>query len=136
MSDVFRILYIDDSLTHLLAAKMKLESPEVQVAVASSIAPAREQLEGCDLVIIDFHMAEMNGQAVLRELRTRLQAGHRPLFYLYTSDRDIAATYADHGFDGAFTQKGSLAELARQVQNVARLVRMRRAVRQSRTGPR
>jgi hypothetical protein len=49
---------------------------------------------------------------------------HEPLFYLYTSDRAVAATYAELGFDGAFP-KGDEAVLVQQVRAVFRLSQIR-----------
>jgi hypothetical protein len=61
-------------------------------------------------------------QQALRAAAAHLE--HEPLFYLYTSDRAVAATYVELGFDGAFP-KGDEAVLAQQVRAVFRLTQIR-----------
>ena len=48
------------------------------------------------------------------------------LFYLYTSDADVAPRYADHGFDGSFLKKGDERALVPQVDAVFRTIKMRK----------
>ena len=132
MEDTFKILYVDDSLTQLVAAKRKLEEAGFEVGTASNLAAAKQLLHGCELVILDFFMATLDGAAVLTQLKARLREGHQPMFYLYTSDRATALDYARYKFDGVFARKGEPEELVRQVQNIGKLVRMRRTVQQTR----
>jgi two-component system, sensor histidine kinase and response regulator len=134
MPERFRVLYIDDSITQLAAVRLRLQGAGIEVATASTLANATLELHSCDLVIIDFHMPEWNGAEALARLKTRLQETPHPLFYLYTADHAVAAEFHHYGFDGAFTRKGSLDELLRQVQNLMKVVRMRRAIADSRSG--
>ena len=67
----------------------------------------------------------MNGGEVVSELRKAAPRDGSCLFYLYTSDREEAARYAQHGFDGAFLRKGEEEALVPQVDAVFRTVRMR-----------
>jgi len=126
-TDPLRLLYIDDSMSQLFAVKTKLQSKAVEVAIASDLATAERMVEGRDLVIVDYHLPGSDGAAIVARLK-RQRGGEKALFYLYTTDRNVAADYSRYGFDGAFTQKGSLDELVRQVGNVAKLIRMRRAL--------
>jgi response regulator RpfG family c-di-GMP phosphodiesterase len=126
-TDPLRLLYIDDSMSQLFAVKSKLQSKDVEVAIASDLFTAERLVEGRDLIIVDYHLSNSDGAAIVAQLK-RQRGGEKPLFYLYTADRNVAADYSRYGFDGAFTQKGSLDELARQVGNVAKLIRMRRAL--------
>jgi CheY-like chemotaxis protein len=130
VSDEVRVLCIDPSITHLLAVKGRLQSLGFSVTIASDLRMAEGHVEGTDLVICDFRMPGIEGADLVGRLK-RQSGGERPLFYLYTADRNISADYARHGFDGAFTQKGSLDELARQAGNVAKLIRMKRTVQSS-----
>jgi DNA-binding NarL/FixJ family response regulator len=78
-----------------------------------------------DLAIIDFHMPGVDGAEMLISLRE----GHPQnpcLYYLYTSDRDVATRYERLGFDGAFLRKGEEAALVSQVDAVFRTIRMRK----------
>jgi CheY-like chemotaxis protein len=130
VSDELRVLCIDESIVHLLAVKARLQSLGFVVTIASDLRMAEGHIEGMDLVIVDFHMPGTQGADLVARLKKQ-PGGDKPLFYLYTSDRNIAADYSHHGFDGAFTQKGSLDELARQAGNVAKLIRMKRTVQSS-----
>jgi len=67
-------------------------------------------------------------------LRRAQPVGGVCLFYLYTSDRDEAARYQSHGFDGAFLKKGDEAALVPQVEAVFRTVQMRRLTERIRKG--
>jgi CheY-like chemotaxis protein len=125
--DTLRLLYIDDSMSQLFAVKTKLQSDAVEVAIASDLIAAERMVEGRDLIIVDYYLPGSDGTGIVARLKSQ-RGGEKPLFYLYTSDRNVAADYSRHGFDGAFTQKGSLDELARQVGNVGKLIRMRRAL--------
>jgi hypothetical protein len=70
-------------------------------------------------------MPGINGLAVQQAMRAAAaHLDHEPLFYLYTSDRAVSATYAELGFDGAFP-KGDEAVLAQQVRAVFRLKQIR-----------
>jgi DNA-binding NarL/FixJ family response regulator len=119
------ILVIDDSEVLLSRIKKALvDDGHVVTTTTQTVGNARH-LATCDLVIIDYHMPGINGLAVQQAMRAA--AAHldqEPLFYLYTSDRAVAATYAELGFDGAFP-KGDEAVLVQQVRAVFRLSQIR-----------
>jgi CheY-like chemotaxis protein len=120
-----RIVVIDDSWTILEQIRQTLNSCGYEVRTTTGPEVAAKLVKTADLTIIDFHMPGMNGREVVAELRKAVPRDGGSLFYLYTSDRDEAARYADHGFDGAFLRKGEEAALVPQVDAVFRTVRMR-----------
>jgi two-component system OmpR family response regulator len=119
------ILVIDDSEVLLSRIKKALvDDGHVVTTTTQTVGNARH-LATCDLVIIDYHMPGINGLAVQQAMRAAAaHLDHEPLFYLYTSDRAVSATYAELGFDGAFP-KGDEAVLAQQVRAVFRLSQIR-----------
>ncbi len=120
-----RIVVIDDSWTILEQIKQTLNACGYDVRTTTGADVAARLVRTADLAIVDFHMPGMNGTEVLAELRKAAPREGCCLFYLYTSDRDEAARYAEHGFDGAFLRKGEEAALVPQVDAVFRTVRMR-----------
>jgi DNA-binding NarL/FixJ family response regulator len=119
------ILVIDDSEVLLSRIKKALvDDGHIVTTTTQTVGNARH-LATCDLVIIDYHMPGINGLAVQQAMRAAAaHLDHEPLFYLYTSDRAVAATYVELGFDGAFP-KGDEAVLAQQVRAVFRLSQIR-----------
>jgi DNA-binding NarL/FixJ family response regulator len=119
------ILVIDDSEVLLSRIKKALVDDGHMVTTTTQTVGNARHLATCDLVIIDYHMPGINGLAVQQAMRAAAaHLDHEPLFYLYTSDRAVAATYAELGFDGAFP-KGDEAVLAQQVRAVFRLNQIR-----------
>jgi CheY-like chemotaxis protein len=121
-----RILYVDDSSAQLFQARDALQQAGHQVSVTSDIPSAQKLVADKDMVILDWHMPEMNGGLALRALKRSAGADPRTVYYMYTIDVAVAADYGALGFDGAFTGKGSLASLVAQVDKVARLIKLRR----------
>ncbi len=95
---------------------------------------AERLVKSSDLAIIDFHMPGLNGTELVGILRRAAESVSSCLFYLYTSDRDEASRYTEHGFDGAFLKKGDEAALVPQVEAVFRTVRLRRLTDRIRKG--
>ncbi len=129
-----RIVVVDDSWTILEQIRACLAERGYDVRTTTSPDVAVRLLRGADLTIIDFHMPGLNGTEMVSMLRNAQPADGTCLFYLYTSDRDEAARYATHGFDGAFLKKGDEAALLPQVEAVFRTVSMRRLTERIRKG--
>jgi two-component system OmpR family response regulator len=128
MTSQGRILIIDDSEVVLSQLKQQLTSAGYEVVTTSQTVGTGRFLRGTDIVILDFHMPGMDGSHVLESLRAACRdMDTKPSFYLYTTDRNVAASYRALGFDGAFTEKGDAAALLRQLQAAYRLVKLRRA---------
>ncbi|XXY46227.1 response regulator [Sorangium sp. So ce269] len=117
-----RILVVDDSEIVLMRIRVELSSAGYDVVTTTQLVGTARHLRGCDLVIVDFFMPGLDGGAVLRSLKAALPAGERPpLFYLYTTDAEAGARYAELGFDGVFGRKGDLLALTPQVQAALRI---------------
>lgn len=129
-----RIVVVDDSWTILEQIRACLAQRGYDVRTTTSPDVAVRLLRGADLTIIDFHMPGLNGTELVQMLRRAQPTDAACLFYLYTSDRDEAARYLSHGFDGAFLKKGDEAALVPQVEAVFRTVRMRRLTDRIRKG--
>jgi CheY-like chemotaxis protein len=121
-----RILVIDDSEVMLARIKRALAAEGYTVTTTSQAVGNARHIPTSDLVIIDFHMPGIDGGTVITSLRSAAAAMARPcLFYLYTSDPKVTASYAKLGFDGCFTEKGDEQALVRQVRAVFRMLQMR-----------
>ncbi len=129
-----RIVVVDDSWTILEQIRACLAERGYDVRTTTSPDVAVRLLRGADLTIVDFHMPGLNGTELVGMLRDAQPADNTCLFYLYTSDRDEAARYRAHGFDGAFLKKGDEAALVPQVEAVFRTVSMRRLTERIRKG--
>jgi serine/threonine-protein kinase len=123
-----KILVIDDSETVLdrLGAALRTAGYDV-VTTARTVGTARH-IAGCDLAILDYHMPGIDGAEVLASLRAAAAASasaRECLFFLYTSDPEIAQRHKELGFDGVFTRKGDDEALARQVRAVLQTLDVR-----------
>jgi two-component system OmpR family response regulator len=117
-----RILVIDDSEIVLMRIRVELSSAGYDVVTTTQLVGMARHLRGCELVVIDFYMPNLDGGTVVTSLKAAMPAGERPpLFYLYTADRAASERYAELGFDGAFGRKGDLLALTPQVQAALRI---------------
>ncbi|MEA2434001.1 MAG: two-component system, OmpR family, phosphate regulon sensor histidine kinase PhoR [Actinomycetota bacterium] len=66
-----RVLVVDDNEDHRLLIGRRLEEEGVEVKTASSGGDALEQLEGVDLVLLDYLLPDMSGLDTLRAIRER-----------------------------------------------------------------
>jgi CheY-like chemotaxis protein len=121
------VLYLDDSRAALDAVRSALTAHGYDVITARSVLEAHGHVAKCDVVVIDFHMPDMNGAEALQTL-TAACGQPPPLFYLYTIESAVASSYKDLGFNGAFTGKGNTDALVTQLGTAARIMRMRRFV--------
>jgi serine/threonine-protein kinase len=120
------VLIIDDSPVILENARRLLEAEGYRVTTTTQTVGAARHLVDADLALIDFHMPGFNGGAVIQSLRGASTASGRTcLFYLFTSDQEIAKDYAGMGFDGSLTGKGDDGALLRGVRAAFRVLQMR-----------
>ena len=120
------VLIIDDSAVILDNARRVLEADGYRVTTTSQTVGAAKHLVDCDLALIDFHMPGFNGGAVIESLRGASTArGKTCLFYLFTSDQEVAKDYARMGFDCSLTGKGDDSALLRGVRAAFRVLQMR-----------
>ncbi|HVY49393.1 MAG TPA: response regulator [Minicystis sp.] len=127
-----RILVIDDSWVVLDTVRSQLAAQGYDVRVTSEYAVAERQIKQTDLCIIDFHMPGLDGKAMTRALRAAAGDEDGCVFYLYTSDPDVARQHAALGFDGSFLKKGDAAVLVNQVSAVFRTIKMKKLAREMR----
>ena len=129
-----RILCLDDSEAELEAMALPLREAGHTVFGARNVEQARPYLRNIDLVIVDFHMPQLNGAEALQLLKESASRDRAPLFYLYTADKDVAISFKTHGFDGAFSSKGQGEVLVSQVETALRRLNLKRFMAQ-RTAP-
>ncbi len=122
-----QVLLFDDSKLVLDEIALALMSRGYQVTTALTISEACAKVLNADIVVIDYHMPEMHGAHALTMLRPIAQrAGRLTLFYLYTADRELALKFKTLGFDGAFTEKGTVSALPDQLAAATRMLSLRR----------
>lgn len=121
-----KILVVDDSTTVLDRIRVALSAHGYAVHVTTDPAEAAYQVPSSDLVIVDFHMPEVDGGQLLPSLRRSVTSNQICLFYLYTSDVEVARKYQRLGFDGGLLRKGDTQALLPQVEAVFRTIRMRK----------
>ncbi len=121
-----RIVYLDDSEALLSEASRVLTAAGHKVQTALRLSEAVGLIGQSDLVIIDFHMPEVDGAEALLRLRRQVDPSTIVLFYLYTSDRQVALSYKQYRFDGAFTAKGDFDVLVSQVEAAGRMLKLKR----------
>lgn len=121
-----KVVVIDDSWIILEQIRLCLSARGYDVRTTTSADMAARLVRTADLAIVDFHMPGLNGTELVQMLRDGQPADAHCAFYLYTTDRDEAARYREHGFDGAFLKKGDEAALVPQVEAVFRTVKMRK----------
>jgi DNA-binding NarL/FixJ family response regulator len=127
------IVVVDDSYLILDRIRDQLGAEGYRVRTTTGPSAAAKLVEHADLAIIDYHMPGVDGA----ELLTLLRQSHPQsacLYYLYTSDREVAARYERLGFDGAFLRKGEESALVAQVGAVFRTIRMRKLAQKLREG--
>jgi DNA-binding NarL/FixJ family response regulator len=125
MRDAGEIVVVDDSYLILDRIRERLSAEGYRVRTTTGQSAALKLVEFADLAIIDFHMPGIDGAEMLAQLKASHPNGPC-LYYLYTSDREVATRYQQLGFDGAFLRKGEEAALVAQVGAVFRTIRMRK----------
>jgi DNA-binding NarL/FixJ family response regulator len=130
--DTGEIVVVDDSYLILDRIRERLSAEGYNVRTTTGQMSAVKLVPHADLAIIDFHMPGVDGAEMLVSLRKSLPDASC-LYYLYTSDRQVATRYAELGFDGAFLRKGEEAALVPQVGAVFRTIRMRKLAQKLRS---
>lgn len=121
-----RILIIDDSEAVLARLASRLREAGFDVVTTTQTVGTARHLRSCDMVVIDYHMPGIDGAEVLDSLKSAASSAEsQPLFYLYTSDRELVNKYRELGFDGTFTDKGNDDAFVTQVNAAFRLRRLR-----------
>jgi DNA-binding response OmpR family regulator len=119
------VLILDDSFTLLKRAQERLQADGLTVRTTTRTDLTREELDGVDVVLIDFHMPGSTGKDVITRVRALAkESGFAPIFLLHTTDDRMAAASKEMGFDGAVTQKGNFDMLAKQVGGALRLKKL------------
>ncbi len=121
-----KILLIDDSATELEFARRALNEAGYELMTRTSVDGTAELLSQVEIVLIDYHMPGADGGEVLRELKAALGDADGPLFYLYTSDKDVGTDYKELGFDGRIILKGNAEALVKQIEAIKRMTSLRK----------
>lgn len=123
-----KILLIDDSATELEFARRTLGEAGYELLTRTSVDGVAELLSAVEIVLIDYHMPGADGGEVLRELRGAQGkgSGDGPLYYLYTSDKDVGTDYKELGFDGRIILKGNAEALVKQIEAIKRMTSLRK----------
>lgn len=121
-----KVLVIDDSWVVLESIRASLAASGYDVRVMTDGEAATKSLGWAELVIVDFHMPGADGASLLPALKRGVPSSETCLFYLYTSDADVARKYESLGFDGGFIKKGDSAALVAQVDAAFRTIKLKK----------
>lgn len=114
------ILLVDDDLLILQLGRELLEYLGFRVAIAGDAPQALElfqRLGRVDLVILDYHLPGLNGQGLLRELRSR-DAGVQVLIASgYITPQEMAPLQ-ETGVCGVINKPFRIRELQQRIQEV------------------
>ncbi len=115
-----RVLYVDDDrINTLLFVAACRFAPGVEVETAASGSEALELVQGWspDLLVIDLHLPDTDGYALLPVLRERIGAPPRPAF-LCTADEPplVAGPARAAGYDGCWTKPVDLQIVLRELE--------------------
>jgi len=125
MSDKGSILVLDDSAVTREQIAGRLSTEGYAVRGTDTVADATKLLAGVEVVIVDYHLGSTDGFTALKTLKpAAATAAPTCKFYLYTGDKAIALQARAQGFEGAFTVKGDLEALVRQLSMAMRAARM------------
>ena len=127
-----RVLYVDDDrINTLLFVEACRPDRHLEVLTAANGADALEAAREAtpDVLVVDLHMPDTDGLALLPRLRELPGLTHAPAF-LCTAERleEAAAPAAAAGFDGVWTKPVDLASIQCELARVTQ-VRARAAAR-------
>ena len=131
MDEPLRVLIVDDTVTYRkIVAEVLAGCPDVQVvgtAANGRIALQRLEQQAADLLLLDLEMPEMDGQAVLTELKRRNSPTGAIMLSAFTAQgaASTVAALANGAFD--FVLKPSGASLEANVEHLRRELRSKLA---------
>ena len=115
-----RVLVVDDHPAVALALKLYFKR-DGRFVVGDSASTAREGLallgNGYDAVLLDLHLPDQSGVALVRAFRER--AGSVPLI-LYSASDDTAEVEAVRGMVDAVARKSEVAEAIAALERLTR----------------
>ncbi|MFN7723896.1 MAG: response regulator [Rubrivivax sp.] len=117
-----RVLYVDDDRinTILFEETCRLDGG-LEVACAGSGAEALEVLQTFDaqVLVIDLHLPDTNGYALLPQLRQALNAPQMPAFLCSADDPEaLSGPAAAAGFDGCWSKPVELRAVLQSLADV------------------
>lgn len=124
MNDPLRVLIVDDTVTYRkIVTDALADCPDVQIvgsAANGKIALQRIQQQAADLMVLDLEMPEMDGQAVLEELRRRGSPTGAIMLSAFTAQGAKATLAALKAGAFDFVLKPNNATMAANVQQLRR----------------
>lgn len=122
MTDVRKILVVDDEETLCEAVKFNLEAEGYQVEIAHSAEEVLAlDLSGYDLLLLDIMMGEISGTQLARILRSRHDTASLPIIFCTArDDEDDMVRGLDMGADDYITKPYSMRNLLARVRTVLR----------------
>jgi two-component system chemotaxis response regulator CheB len=124
MENALRVLIVDDTVTYRkIVADVLAACPGVEVvgtAANGKIALQRLEQQAADLLVLDLEMPEMNGQAVLEELRRRKSPAGAIMLSAFTAQGAKATLAALEAGAFDFVLKPSGASMQANVEHLRR----------------
>ncbi len=119
-----RVLYVDDDrVNSLLFSETCRVAGNVELEIADTGAEAQELVQHWrpDMLVIDLHLPDTDGYALLPVLRELLRRPELPAF-LCTADaeRDVARPAEEAGFSGCWSKPLAVDSLKQALSEVAR----------------
>ena len=104
VTEIPRILIVDDNAENLMALKAVLDSPQYQIEECSSGKDALNEVHARDyaLVVMDVHMPEMDGFETATLIRSIEKTRNLPIIFLsaiFTDDESTMKGYEVGGVD-------------------------------------
>lgn len=117
-----RVLYIDDDrINSLLFVEACRFAGGVETETAASGAEAMELVQRWrpDLLVVDLHLPDTNGYALLPQLRQALNAPQMPAFLCSADDPEaLSGPAAAAGFDGCWSKPVELRAVLQSLADV------------------
>ena len=115
----FSILLIDDSRTIRSLVELVLTKNHYDITTTDSIVGLAKYVVKVDLVIIDYNMPGINGDEVLRNLKSASKhLTTQPSYFLFTTENDKATAFKQYGFDGVITNKSKMDSFLEQINEI------------------